>query len=308
MKVIIDAFDKEIIKNELKKIRLLKVSPYGNQEIYIFTNEESPILMQEVGRLREITFRHAGGGTGEEVDIDDYDINDNPFSQLIIWNPQEEEIMGGYRYIFGNRIAVKDGKLDTPTGKLFDTTEKFCAEFLPYMIELGRSFVCPQYQAGCEVRKSIYVLENLWIGLGAIVSENQFIKYTFGKFTMYPDYNIFARDILLNFLDRYFPGDVSLCKPIISIKLKHQAEELNKDFLWNDYEMDYQTLIHILKENGEVIPPLVNSYMNLSRTMKVFGTAINDHFGNVEETGILITIDDITPAKLVRYGINRTQE
>ncbi|MDL2227753.1 GNAT family N-acetyltransferase [Odoribacter sp. OttesenSCG-928-L07] len=303
MKQIIDAIDKQVIKDELKKARLLKTSPYGNHEIYVFTNNDSPILMREVGRLREITFRQAGGGTGESLDIDEYDTGENLFSQLIVYNPQTEEIMGGYRYITGDKIKVENNILMTPTGKLFECTTEFHEEITPYMIELGRSFVIPEYQASSEIKKGIFVLENLWIGLGAIVLENQFLKYTFGKITMYPDYNVFARDILLNFLDRYFPGDENLCKAIVPIKFKYPVEELNKYFEWNNYEQDYQTLIQVIKNNGETIPPLVNSYMNLSKTMKVFGTAINDHFGNVEETGILITIDDIVPAKLERYGL-----
>ncbi|MDR2083439.1 MAG: GNAT family N-acetyltransferase [Bacteroidales bacterium] len=305
MKQIIEAYDKEIIKNELEKVRLFKTSPYGNHEIYIFTNEKSPILMREIGRLREITFRHAGGGTGESVDIDEYDTGENQFTQLIVCNPQTKEIMGGYRYLTGDKIKIENNKLLTPTGKLFECTAKFHKEITPYMIELGRSFVIPEYQASGEIKKGIFVLENLWMGLGSIVFENEFLKYTFGKFTMYPEYNAFARDILLNFLERYFPGDENLCKPRIPVKLKYSIEELNKPFVWNNYEEDYKTLIRVLKENGEIIPPLVNSYMNLSHSMKVFGTAINDHFGNVEETGILIPIDEIVPAKLERYGLRR---
>ncbi|MDD3151546.1 MAG: GNAT family N-acetyltransferase [Bacteroidales bacterium] len=297
------AANKSDIKAELKKIRLLKVSPLGNHEIYIFNHNESPLLMEEVGKLREITFRHAGGGTGMAIDIDEFDTCEKPFTQLIIWNPATEEIMGGYRYIIGNDIPIKDGQIITPTGELFKSSPKFSTEYVPKMLELGRSFVIPDYQASGEIRKGIYVLENLWVGLGSLAAEFVSIYYYFGKFTMYTNYNIYARDLLLNFLYRYFPDNEKLCIPFKQIEIQHTAEELNKPFVWNDYDHDYRTLANLVKEHSETIPPLVNSYMNLSKTMKVFGTSINDHFGGVEETGILINIDEIVESKSKRYGI-----
>lgn len=304
MENIIEAYSKDVIKEELKKARLLKESRYGNQNIYEFNYKDSEILMNEVGRLREITFRHAGGGTGKSVDIDYYDTCEKPFSQLIIWSNNDEEIIGGYRYIFGKDIEVKDNDLKSPTGELFKFSKDFHKDITPYMVELGRSFVIPEYQATETERKGIFVLENLWIGLGAIVLQNPWLKYYFGKFTMYTQYDVFSRDLLLNFLDMYFPDKNNYGEPKKSIEYKYDKKDLQLDFTWDNYKDDYKKLVHHLKERKSPIPPLVNSYMNLSSTMQTFGTAINTHFGGVEETAILLTIRDILPAKLERYGLN----
>lgn len=304
MKNIIPPIDKQKICAELDKVTQLQCNNYQGHLTYIFRNDESPILMEEIGRLREITFRHAGGGTGKAVDIDEYDTNEKPFTQLIIWNPKSKEIMGGYRYLIGPDITIKDGIMQTPTGELFKGSDAFYKTIVPRMLELGRSFVIPDYQASGSTRKGIFVLENLWIGLGAVAMKHSDIDYFFGKFTMYTTYNTLARDFLLNFLYKYFPQDNETpCTPFEQIKFLTPQNTLDEPFLWNDYKSDYKTLNALVKSLHEVIPPLVNSYMNLSPTMQVYGTCINHHFGDVEETGILIKISDIIEDKLLRYGL-----
>lgn len=299
--------NKEIIKAELKNIKFIKSTDYGNNEIYTFSAEESPILMKEVGRLREITFRAAGGGTGKEYDIDNFDISDNPFKQLIIWCPNSEQIIGGYRYKYGWEIEIDDnGCINTPSGELFSFSEEFHKTYTPYMIELGRSFVIPEYQATGSARKGLAALDNLWDGIGSIIVENiDRAKYFFGKFTMYRNFDTFSRDLILRFLEYYFGNNEHLCHAIKPITREYSNQLLDSKFCLNSPEEDLKTLHTLLKIQEEIVPPLVNSYINLTKTLKYFGTTINTTFGDVEESGILLTIGDMEQRKYERYVLNK---
>jgi hypothetical protein len=277
------------------------VTNYGNNEIYIINNHNSPNVMQEIGRLREVTFRQAGGGTGKEIDIDQFDISKTPYEQLVVWNPEDKEIVGGYRYIRCKDVGKDEkGLLELATIELFDFSEKFIKDYLPYTIELGRSFVQPMYQPSVS-RKGLFSLDNIWDGLGAITIDNPDIKYYFGKVTMYTHFNIEARDLILFFMNYYFPDREKLVFPHKPIQLKADRKEMEKYFNGLDYKEGYKVLNQKVRALNENIPPLINSYMNLSPTMKTFGTAINDHFGEVEETGILVTIADIYESKKERH-------
>jgi len=292
----------EVLKSELTEEKRLKYSSRGNNEIYIFTAHDAPNAMREVGRLREITFRAAGGGTGLDCDIDDFDTMENPYKQLIVWNPEEEEIIGGYRFILGPDIQIKeDGQPLLSTGHLFQFSEKFVKEYIPHTIELGRSFVTLKYQSSLGGRRSIFALDNLWDGLGAQATIMPNCKYYFGKMTMYPSYNRLARDMILYFQKKHFPDKDNLIIPSHPLVLEHSEEELAKIFTEDDLKADFKILNREVRALGLSIPPLVNAYMGLSPTMKVFGTAVNDEFGDVEETGILITVEEMFDEKRIRY-------
>ncbi len=301
METIIPPVNKEFLIRELTKDKLLRKPNNGNNEIYIITDNNSPHVMREIGRLREITFRDARGGTGKSIDIDKYDLGDNAFKQMIVWDPEEKAIVGGYRYIHCKNLTIKDGKVQTPTSRLFGYSEKFIKEYLPYTIELGRSFVQPEYQPTFNLRRGLFALDNLWDGLGALVIEHPDIKYLFGKVTMYPHFDSFARDMILFFFNKYFPDKENLIRPRKALKIGTETKILESIFTGANYKEDYKILVQKVRKNGENVPPLVNAYMNLSSTMQTFGTAINDHFGNVEETGILLTIKDIYLHKKERH-------
>ncbi len=301
MNNIIPKVSRALLDKELKKDIFFTDTNNGGNELYIFSSRECPNLMREVARLREITFRDAGGGTGKEIDIDEYDTNENSFKQLIVWNPTDKEIVGGYRFICGNKIPIVNGIAQTPTTELFKFSSKFIKDYLPHSIELGRSFVQPNYQPTYNLRKGMYSLDNLWDGLGALSVEHPEVKYLYGKMTMYTDYNVYARDLLLFFLRNFFPDDQQLVFPHQSIKAKYPDEEFENIFTGTTYEENYKILVRLVRQHKENIPPLVNAYMNLSSSMMTFGTAVNYHFGEVEETGMLITIDDIYEKKKHRY-------
>ncbi len=301
METIIQPVDKQLLVNELTKDKLLRETNNGNNLIYIVNEVNSPNVVREIGRLREVTFRDAGGGTGKDIDLDQYDFGDNAFQQMIVWDPIEREIIGGYRYIKCKNLKVDRTEVHSPTADLFKYSKKFIDKYLKYTIELGRSFVQPLYQPSFNIRRGMFALDNLWDGLGALIIENPEIKFLFGKVTMYPDYDPLARDMILFFMHKYFPDPENLIRPKKPLNIVTPEKILNSIFTGYNYEEDYRILIQKVRKLGENVPPLVNAYMNLSSTMKTFGTALNDHFGDVEETGILVTVRDIYNVKKDRH-------
>ncbi len=301
MNAIIPKVDRKLLDKELTQDKLLTDTNNGGNKIYVFTAHNSPMLMREVGRLREITFRSEGGGTGKEIDVDDYDTAEKPFHQLIVWNPADKEIIGGYRFIHGRDIDITDGQYQSPTARLFNFSDTFIKDFLPESIELGRSFVQPSYQPTFNLKKGLYSLDNLWDGLGAMIVETPGVRYLFGKMTMYTSFNPKARDILLHFLSIYFPDKYGLLSPKEALQLSTPKEELETVFTGASFEDNYKILIRSIRAYKENIPALFNAYMNLSPSMMTFGTSVNKHFGSVEETAMLITLADVYSKKKQRY-------
>lgn len=301
MKNIIEPLPRAALLAELTPEKFMRKTNKGDNEIYIITHQDSPNLMQEIGRVREITFRDAGGGMGEEVDIDEYDTCDDPYKQLIVWDPSALEIIGGYRYILCKDVPVKNGVIQLATTHLFNFSEKFIKDYLPYTLELGRSFVQPHYQSSKAGAKALFALDNLWDGLGALIVDHPEIKYFFGKVTMYTHFHTKARNLIMYFFMKYFNDTENLVTPIHPLDLGIDVKEMEKVFDGGSYKEDYKILSQKVREFGENIPPLINSYMNLSPSMKTFGTVINDHFGDVEETAIILTISDIYEAKTDRH-------
>ncbi len=302
MQKIIEPVDKDLIKAELTVGKRVRTTNKANNEIYIFTAHDSPNLMREVGRLREIAFRHYGGGTGLEADIDKYDTMPSPYHQLIVWDPEKEDILGGYRFIMGKNVDMdENGKPMLATAHLLNFSEEFINDYLPYTVELGRSFVTLEYQSTLHSRKGIFALDNLWDGLGALTVIDKSVKYFFGKVTMYGTYNKDARNMILYFLNKHFPDREKLVHPINPLETNTDYEKMEKLFVGKTFKDDYKILNKEVRSLGLNIPPLINAYMGLSPYMRFFGTAINDEFGDVEESGILIEIDQILEDKRQRH-------
>jgi len=299
---IIQPVEKSLLKSELTPERQLRMTNKSNNEIYVITAHQAPNVMDEIGRLREIAFRTAGGGTGKSMDIDEFDTMDNCCKQLVVWNPEAEEIIGGYRYLFGSDWDIDDnGQPILATSHMFHFSDKFMKDYAPYTVELGRSFVSIEYQNIRKNSKSIFALDNLWDGLGALTVINPNCRYFFGKMTMYPSYIRKGRDMILYFLKKHFDDKDRLIIPIKPLKIETEESELANIFNKDTFKEDYRILNKKIRELGYNIPPLVNAYMSLSPTMKLFGTAINYGFGDVEETGILIAVDEILEEKRVRH-------
>ncbi len=299
---IIEPIGKEVLKSELTHDKQLRLTNKSNNEIYVVTAHNAPNVMKEIGRLREIAFREAGGGTGKDADIDEFDTCENCYKQLIVWNPEEQEIIGGYRYLLGTDWQYDaNGQPILATSHMFHFSEKFIKEYAPYTVELGRSFVSLPYQSSRMGAKSLFALDNLWDGLGALTVIRPNVRYYFGKMTMYPSYIRKGRDMILYFLKKHFDDKENLIIPTKPLQLETDPKELEALFCGNTFKDDYLVLNREIRKMGYNIPPLVNAYMGLSPTMKLFGTAINYGFGDVEETGILIAVDEILEDKRKRH-------
>ncbi|MGF1585142.1 MAG: GNAT family N-acetyltransferase [Bacteroidales bacterium] len=300
MESIIDAVSPDEIEKELVPSKFIRKTNNAGNELYIIDHTDSPNIIKEIGRLRELSFRMAGGGTGKKLDLDDFDLSDDPFRQLIVWDPKHREILGGYRFYIPPAGKPVDPERFA-TSRLFNFSDKFTNDYLPYLIELGRSFVQPAYQSTARARKGVFALDNLWDGLGAIMVDNPEMKYFFGKVTMYQQFNQEARNLILFFLQKYFPDPDQLITPKDPLDLNMNLKKIKKIFNGKEYQEDYKKLSKHVRSYSEVIPPLINAYMNLSPSMKVFGTVINKTFGEVEETGIMITMGDLYEKKVTRH-------
>lgn len=302
MKDIIAPLPREEIYAELTPDKLLRNTNKGGNEIYIVTAHDSPAIMHELGRLREITFREAGGGTGKETDIDTYDTQENPYKQLIVWDPDAKEVLGGYRYMLcGEAPKDENGIPIMATSRVFHFAKEFIEDYVPYTLELGRSFVQPTYQSSKAGAKALFALDNLWDGLGALIVDHPEIKYFFGKITMYQHFHNEARDLIQYFFKKYFRDKENLVYPKNPVEFDIDTKAMKKLFNGETYNEDYKILVQTVRNFKENIPPLVNAYMNLSPSMKTFGTINNEKFGNVLETGIILTINDFYEVKVDRH-------
>lgn len=299
---IIEPVDPALIASELTDEYFIRDTNKGGNKIYVVDAKNCPNTMREIGRLREIAFRAAGGGTGLPCDIDRYDTMEPPCRQLIVVDPAARLILGGYRFIIGSDIKMEpDGLPRIATAHMFDFSEHFLNDYLPQTIELGRSFVRLEYQSSRAGAKALYALDNLWDGLGALTVIYPQIKHLFGKVTMYPTYNRKCRNMILFFLHKHFPDREHLVWARNPLHIDADIDALNSIFTGETFKDDYKILNTQIHDHGFTIPPLVNAYMSLSPTMRIFGTAVNDEFGNVEETGIFMSIDEIREEKKRRH-------
>lgn len=302
MQDIIRPINRAALKRELTPEKRLRRTNKSDNDIYIVTSEDSPQTMLEIGRLREVAFRHYGGGTGLSADIDEFDTMNGGYRQLIVWSSREEQILGGYRFLCGSDVKMDlDGKPVLATSHLFNFSKSFLKDYLPYTVELGRSFVSLDYQATLGRSKGLFILDNLWDGLGALTVIDPTLKYFYGKVTMYNTYNVEARNMILYFLNLHFPDPDGLVRPIEPLETDTDRAKMETIFCCRNFKDNYKALNQEVRKLGFNVPPLVNAYMSLSPKMRAFGTAINREFGEVEETGILIAINEILEEKKKRH-------
>lgn len=303
MKPIIAPIDREVLKKELSADKYLRPTNKAHNEIYVITAHNAPNVMLEIGRLRELSFRSGGGGTGEELDTDKYDYMEKPYKQLIVWDPTAEEIIGGYRFLPGYEVGFdENGQPKFVMSHSFTFSEKFIKEFIPYTIELGRAFVQPDYQTSKMGTKSLFALDNLWDGLGALIHTVKNAKYFIGKVTIYEHYPVIARELIYEYMFRYFPDPDKMILPKDPVKVSKENEKIaRKIFVGNNSAADYKTLQKEVRAVEETIPSMFNAYIGLTDTMRMFGTIYDEEFGNVYETGIMITMADLLETKRKRY-------
>lgn len=302
MEPIIPPVDTTLILQELEG-KLLRPTNKANNLIYDITAHDCPNVMREIARLREVSYREAGGCTGKEMDIDDMDTMEKPYHQLIVWDPQNQQIIGGYRYLCGHDVELRENDKGEKqpyitSAFLFHYSERFIQEYLPWTIEFGRAFVQPAYQKREMGVKALFALDNIWDGIGAVLYNNPQLKYMMGKVTIYPDYNPVARELLYHYLDYFHRGEDGLITPYHIHPVSLPA---NSPFTANSLQENYHILQHLIRENGTVIPPMFSAYLNLTDHLQCFGTTIETTFSNVYDTGIMIELKDVREDKKERY-------
>jgi hypothetical protein len=301
MQEIIEPIDRHLLETELNENVFVRPTNNSGNQLYIVDCHNAPNVLKEIGRLRELSFRLAGGGTGKDCDLDEFDFGPTAYKQLIVWQPEDKEIIGGYRFILTNDARQADGTYHLATTEIYEFSERMKNFYFLKTIELGRSFVQPKYQPSAENRKGLFSLDNLWDGLGALIINYPEVDYFFGKVTMYTHFNSEARDLILTFLHHYFPDNEKLISVENPVTITHDTSEFLNELKPLEYKEGHHLLNAWVRELGENIPPLFNSYMNTSPTMRTFPTCINSHFGDVEETGIMVTIKDIYESKKDRH-------
>lgn len=302
MQQIIPPVDTKILLQELEG-HLLRPSNKADNLIYDITAHECPNVMREIARLREISYRDGGGATGMEMDMDDMDTMARPYHQLIVWDPVNQQIIGGYRYLLGSDAELRpneQGEMQPyiTSAHLFHYSERFIREYLPNTIEFGRAFVQPMYQKREMGVKALFALDNIWDGIGAVMHNNPQLRWMIGKVTIYPDYNDIARELIYEYLRRYHAGEKGLFEPYKPLPFKEISET---PFTSSDPQENYHILQHAVREQGAVIPPMFSAYLNITNNLYFFGNAVNDELANVYETGIMVDLETVYQEKKERY-------
>lgn len=296
MQAIIPEVDRDLLEKELEG-HLLRPSNKADNLIYDITSHECPNVMREIARLREISYRDGGGATGQEMDIDEMDTMPKPYHQLLVWDPEHRQIIGGYRYLFGSEAEIRDGQPFITSAHLFHYSERFIRDYLPKTIEFGRAFVQPMYQKREMGVKALFALDNIWDGIGAIMHNHPQLQYMIGKVTIYPDYNATARELIYAYLNRFHRGEEGLIAPYHPLPLPI----IDKPFEGTDPQENYHILQRAVREQGTVIPPMFSAYLNITNDLQFFGNAINDELANVYETGIMVDLNTVYQEKKERY-------
>ena len=305
MEPIIEPVSREALKAELTPETFLRTTNRAGNELYV-VGPKAVNVIREIGRLREIAFRQDGGGTGKPLDIDEFDTDPAyGYKQLVLWDPEAQEIIGGYRFcLCSNALFNREGQPVLTSSHMFHFTKKFIKQYLPYTLELGRSFVSIEYQSSKAGAKSLYALDNLFDGIAAIgILYKKQLRYFFGKATIYREYPTEAREMVMCFLKKYFGKGHRLLSLRKEVKVEKAARlRYYKMFKGMSFKEGYRVLKGEIQKMGVSIPPLVNTYMNLSPSMIYFGTGINDEFGDVYDSGILVNFLEMYPEKRQRHA------
>lgn len=299
MEAIIAPIDKALLKEELRGATELVEASRGELKVYCL-DASFPSVLREIGRLREIAFRKGGGGTGTSCDLDRFDTDPSfKFKQLVVWDTQEECIAGGYRFVYGCDIKVDaDGQPMIPSAHIFRFSEAFMQEEMHHTMELSRSFVSELHQRTNEVRRSIFVLDCLFKGI-CVVARDGNMTDVFGKVTFYPDYPQEAFSLLTAFMKKhcYFSDEIAPITPFQAVPAPNAGLILHA----NTFLANFQALKTVFLRRKLYLPPILKSYMSLTSTMRYYGAAVNDDFGNVVEMGIKIYMPDLDKKRWALY-------
>ncbi len=303
MEAIIDPIPVELLKQELNETTFLRRTNKAGNEVYVVNYENAPNVLREVGRLREITFRSVGSGSGTACDIDHFDVEDKACYQLIVWNPDADEIIGGYRFTYLKDASFReDGQPYINSAKLFRFTQEFVDRYFPYSLEMARAWVQPKYQAREMGVKSLFALDNIWDGIGGLIARDPSIKYLMGKVSMFATSPRPSLEAMIYFLEKFCGDRENLIEGINpEVVSDERKAELDGLFCGETLMDNYKILNNYVSGLGDKIPPLIHLYLNLSSSMKTYGTVMDPEFGDEYDNEMIISVADIHFAKYQRY-------
>lgn len=280
--------------NELKKSKLIGQTSDG-KKIYLYDYTEDSIVLKELGRLREISFRKVGEGVNKKRDTDKYDIY---YQHIILWDENELEIVGSYRIGNSDFIFKNIGVKGFYSNALFQYNE----EFTPYLkdsIELGRSFVQPKYWG-------TRALDYLWFGIGAYIKNNPNIKYMFGPVSISTTFPTVAKDMMIFYYNHYYGSKDNLIEAKTPYQYSNNLSEIKELFDLNDKKKDFKFLKSTLSNIGVSIPTLYKQYSEIAIDdgVKFLGFNVDNSFGDCIDGFILVEVAKIKDSARQRYMEN----
>lgn len=284
--------DRRILRRELKQSQMLGETKDGKQ-IYLFDSFRDSAVMKELGRLREISFRKVGEGSGEKRDLDKYD---HYYRHIILWDEEELEIVGAYRIAEANRIIENEGLKALYCSSLFSLSEGLTPK-LEQGIELGRSFVQPKYWG----KRS---LDYLWFGIGAYLRHHPKVRYMFGPVSLSNSYPQAAKDLIVHFYSHYYSSAHPLARAnapyVLNPSEKQQMYEL---FAGDNLQEDFLILREQLDHLGVTVPTLYKQYTELCEPggIEFLDFSVDADFGYCIDGLILVDIDKVKARKRERY-------
>ncbi|MBP9491245.1 MAG: lysophospholipid acyltransferase family protein [Aliarcobacter sp.] len=277
--------------NELKKSKLIGQTSDG-KKIFLYDYIEDSIVLKELGRLRELSFRKVGEGVNKKRDTDKYDVY---YQHIILWDENELEIVGSYRIGNSDFIFRNIGVKGFYSNNLFAYNE----EFTPYLknsIELGRSFVQPKYWG-------TRALDYLWFGIGAYLKNNPNIKYMFGPVSMSASFPSVAKDMMVFYYNHYYGLTADLVEPKVPYSYSNNLSEIKDIFDLNDKKKDFKFLKSTLANIGVTIPTLYKQYSEIALDdgVKFLGFNVDNDFGDCVDGFILVEVEKIKDSAKQRY-------
>ncbi|MFW3354554.1 GNAT family N-acyltransferase [Aliarcobacter butzleri] len=277
--------------NELKKSPLLGQTNDG-KKIYLYDYVEDSIVLKELGRLREISFRKVGEGVNKKRDIDKYDVY---YQHIILYDKNELEIVGAYRIGNSDMIFKEFGTKGFYSNTLFQFNDEFMF-YLQNSIELGRSFVQPKYWG-------TRALDYLWYGIGAYVKANPNIKYMFGPVSISGAFPAIAKDMLVFYYNYYYSSEKNLVEARTPFSYSSHIHDIKEFFTLEDKKRDFKSLKIALSNIGVNVPTLYKQYseLTLDDGVKFLDFNVDKNFGDCIDSFILVEIDKIKDSMKQRY-------
>ncbi|KPP97563.1 MAG: putative hemolysin [Bacteroidetes bacterium HLUCCA01] len=293
MQPVIDPVDPELLLTDVEGLPVSQMLlESGDMQVYHASKKQLPHLIQEIGRLREITFRATDEGTGRSVDLDEFD---EYYQHLFVWNKAKSEIVGAYRLGRTDNIIKRFGKKGMYTTTLFNMRSSFFEQIHP-ALEMGRSFVRPEYQ------RSFSPLLMLWRGIGHYVAKYPKYKILFGPVSINKEYQSSSRQLMVSFLKahNFLPELASKVKAITPLrhrKLKGWDKKHSQRIITS--VDDLSEVVSDLEFDDKGVPILLKQYLKLGG--KLLGFNVDPNFSDVLDGLILVDVTKTDPRIMERY-------